>query len=114
MLQLHTITKSLPVEERFRLKDQVRRSSKSVPANMAEGCNSYYYNEKIKGYRHARKESGETQNHIREMQRKNYISNRESEAIIYEYEEVIRGLNGLVRYYSKKRDESKLRGQHRN
>ena len=113
MLQIHTISNGFPLDERFRLKDQVRRSSKSVPDNVAEGCNSYYYNEKIRGYRHARKEAGETQNHIREMQKKKYISTKEAEAIIYEYEEVIRGLNGLVRYYNKKRDNSKLRGHHR-
>jgi hypothetical protein len=34
--------------------------------------------------------------------------------MIAEYEEVIKGLNGLVRYYSKKRDETRLSGHYRN
>lgn len=113
MLRIHTITQSLPMDERFRLKDQARRSSRSVPDNIAEGNNSYYYNEKIKGFRQARKEAGEAQNHIREMQEKAYLANRESEGLLYEYEEVIRGLNGLVRYYARKRDASELKGHHR-
>ena len=110
MLRLHEVSISLPIDERFRLKDQVCRSSRSVPDNIAEGVNSYYYNDKIKGFRHSRKEAGETQSHIREMQQKRYLSNDESESLLYEYQEVIKGLNGLVRYYTKKRDSANLKG----
>lgn len=96
MLIIFRICKSLPRDEHFRLSDQSQRSSKSVPDNIAEGCSSYYFNNKIKCYFDSRKEAGETQNHIREMEKKNYIDSNLSQALIDEYEEVIRGLNGLI------------------
>src|SRR3989339_2041108 len=70
MLEIYIICKTLPFEERFRLTDQIQRSSKSVPDNIAEGCSSYYFNNKIKSYIVSRKEAAETQNHIREMEGK--------------------------------------------
>jgi four helix bundle protein len=96
MLIIFNLCKQLPREERFRLGDQIQRSSKSVQDNIAEGCSSYYFNNKIKSYFDSRKEAGETQNHIREMESKTYINPTLSQALIDEYEEVIRGLNGLI------------------
>jgi len=35
--QVYEVTRKLPVEERFGLASQMRRSSRSIPANIAEG-----------------------------------------------------------------------------
>jgi len=35
-LDIHQVTKSFPKEEKYSLTDQIRRSSRSVPANLAE------------------------------------------------------------------------------
>jgi len=35
-LTIHDVTKKFPVEEKYSLVDQIRRSSRSVPANIAE------------------------------------------------------------------------------
>ena len=35
-LQIHLLTKLFPVEEKYSLTDQIRRSSRSVAANIAE------------------------------------------------------------------------------
>jgi four helix bundle protein len=37
-MEIFEISKSFPKEERYSLTDQVRRSSRSVCANLAEGC----------------------------------------------------------------------------
>jgi len=109
MLIIFNLCKKLPRDEQYRLSDQIQRSSKSVKDNIAEGCSSYYFNTKVKCYYDSRKEAGETQNHIREMEQKKYIDARLAQALINEYEEIIRGLNGLVNktcelreYYGKK------------
>lgn len=68
MLEVHKVCKSLPYDEKFRIKNQLERASSSVPANIAEGHTSYYFQDKIKGFNVARKEAGETQNHLRCLQ----------------------------------------------
>jgi four helix bundle protein len=110
MLRLDSICKSLPKDERYRLKDQILRSSSSVPDNIAEGNSAYYYNDKIKAFYVARKEAGETQNHIFSLAGKKYITTDLARALISEYEEVVRGLNGLIRSTIEKRNNSKSKG----
>ena len=103
MQEIHRFCKTLPREERFRLRDQIERSSSSVCDNIAEGYTSYYYNDKIKGFNIARKEAGETQNHVRKLSAKGYLNSKNSQSWVKEYEEVIRGINGYVRYIREKR-----------
>lgn len=43
MLEVHKIAKSLARNERFKKRDQIERSSSSVPDNIAEGHTSFYY-----------------------------------------------------------------------
>ena len=74
MQEIHRFCKTLPREERFRLRDQIERCSSSVCDNIAEGYSSYYCNDKIKGFNTARKEAGETQNHVRKLSGKDYLN----------------------------------------
>jgi len=113
MLEIYKICKTLPFEERFRLSDQIQRSSRSVPDNIAEGCSSYYFNSKIKSYFDSRKEAGETQNHLREMGDKLYIKFELAEVMISGYEEIIRGLNGLINKTCELRDLYNSKGKKR-
>jgi len=107
MQEIHRFCKGLPREEKFRLRDQVERSSSSVCDNIAEGYATYYYNDKIKGFNIARKEAGETQNHIRKLSGKNYVDSPQSQKWVEQYEEVIRGINGYIRYIRDKRGDKK-------
>lgn len=42
-MEIFEITKAFPVEERYSLVDQIRRSSRSVPANLAEAWKKRLY-----------------------------------------------------------------------
>jgi four helix bundle protein len=42
-LEIHEFVKSLPSEERFALADQMRRASRSVPANISEAWRKRRY-----------------------------------------------------------------------
>src|SRR5215204_844506 len=42
-MEIFEITKMFPKEERYSLTDQIRRSSRSVPANIAEGYRKRQY-----------------------------------------------------------------------
>ena len=69
-LALHVIVgvqdliKSLPPEEKFDLAVQIRRSSKSVAANIAEGYGRYHYLDSLYKYSIARGELNETLSHV--------------------------------------------------
>ena len=107
MLEVHKICRSLPRQERFKLRDQLERSSSSIADNIAEGHSSYYYQEKIKGFNTARKEAGETQNHIRSLQGKGYVNMKIANDLISRYEEVLRGINGYINWTRRKRGSKK-------
>jgi four helix bundle protein len=104
MQEIHRLCKTLPKEEKFQIKNQIERSSSSVCDNITEGYSSYYYNDKIKGFNVARKEVGETQNHIRKIISKNYLDTKKGLSWIKKYEEVVRGINGFIRYIRSKKD----------
>lgn len=103
MQEIHKFCRSLPRDEKFRLRDQIERSSSSVCDNIAEGYTTYYYNDKIKGFNIARKEAGETQNHIRKLAGKSYLEIPQSQKWVEQYEEIIRGINGYIRYIKEKK-----------
>ena len=107
MLEIHEICRKLPRNERFKIRDQIERSSSSVADNIAEGHTSYYYQEKIKGFNTARKEAGETQNHMRSLQGKGYITKAIADSTIGRYEEVIKGINGYINWVRKKKGAKK-------
>ena len=103
MQEIHKFCRTMPKDEKFRLRDQIERSSSSVCDNIAEGYVTYYYNDKIKGFNIARKEAGETQNHIRKLAGKSYLEIPQSQQWVEQYEEVIKGINGYIRYVREKK-----------
>ena len=109
-LEICRMCKTLPREERFNLRPQIERSSKSVKDNISEGNESYYYKDKMKGFFTSRKEAAETQNHLREMEDKRYLSPFQAQNMIDEYEEIKRGINGMIRRISAKNDLSGNKG----
>jgi four helix bundle protein len=107
MVEVHQICKELPYHERFKTKDQLERSSSSVTDNIAEGHTSYYYQDKIKAFNVARKEAGGSQNHVRTLQAKEYITKDKADDIVIRYEEVIRGINGYINWVREKKGAKK-------
>ena len=103
MQEIHSFCRMLPRDERFKLRDQIERCSSSVCDNIAEGYTTYYYNGKIKGFNVVRREAGETQNHIRKLSGKGYLDSEQLQKWVERYEEVIRGINGYIRYIREKK-----------
>ena len=103
MIEVHQFVKSLPIDERFRKRDQIERSSSSVPDNISEGYTAYYYNDKIKGMYTARKEAGETQNHVEALVGKGYLVRVKADDWIERYERIIAGINSYINYVRDKR-----------
>jgi len=114
MLEIHGFAKTLPREEKFRKRDQIERSSSSVPDNISEGYAAYYYNDKIKSMLTSRKEAAETQNHIEALVGKKYLSRSKADNWINRYEKIMAGINSFVNYIREKRasTDKKGRGKH--
>src|ERR1700744_974529 len=58
------LTKGFPSEEKFRLTDQIIRSSRSVGNNIAEGHGRFHYNDSAKFLINARGSAEETIDHL--------------------------------------------------
>ncbi|MBI3618297.1 MAG: four helix bundle protein, partial [Candidatus Omnitrophica bacterium] len=114
MTEIHKFCESLPQREQFRKRDQIERSSSSVPDNISEGYTAYYYNDKTKSMFVARKEAGETQNHAAALLAKNYLDHDKAEDWISRYERVIAGINSFINYIRDKRSQTDKRGQGKN
>jgi len=108
MLEVHQICRNLPLEQKFNRRSQLERSSASDADNIAEGHTSYYFNDKVKSFYVARKEAGETQNHIFALRDQQCLSNDRAMTLVARYEEVIRGINGYVRWIRTKKGATKV------
>lgn len=58
------MVKSFPKEEKFRLSDQLIRSTRKCPANIAEGHGRYHWQENIQYNRIARGSLTESIDHL--------------------------------------------------
>jgi four helix bundle protein len=113
LCQLHievcALTKSWPPEEKYELGGQVRRSSNSSPANLAEKHSDRHVRNKIEGVNRSRGEALETVHHLFVAKLKGYIDDREYEGYRGRYLECVRMLNGLERTLDQQLDESSRR-----
>lgn len=98
MLDIYTMIKLLPSEEKYNLIDQIRRSSSSVPANIAEGYGRYYYQDNISFCRKARGSLLETKNHLLAIRSLKYIDATLSNTLITKSENLAKLLNGYIRH----------------
>jgi four helix bundle protein len=96
-LDVCELTKSWPAEERFELGSQVRRSSNSAPAQLAEKHSDRHIRNKIEGTNRARGEALETVHHLFMALKKKYLPLEVYESFRERYHECVRMLNGLGR-----------------
>ena len=94
-IEIDELTKDWPREERFELTSQIRRSSNSAPANLAEKHSDRHVRNKIEGVNRARGEALETVHHLFIAKLKGYITRDEYEALRARYQECVRMLNGM-------------------
>ncbi len=99
MLFVHReVVPHLPPEEKWNLADQIRRSCKSVGANIAEGHGRYYYRDRMRFCYNARGSLSETENHLRVARELGYISEQIYRQARDRAGEAQRLLNGYIHY----------------
>ncbi len=101
---LSQLARKLPSSEKFRLADQLLRASRSVTANIAEGYGRFHYQENIQFCRQARGSLFELLDHLSVAYDEEYISEENFAEAKERIFEVIRMLNGYVKYLKGRRD----------
>jgi len=94
-IEVCDLTHGWPSEERYELGSQVRRSSNSAPAQLAEKNDDRHIRNRIEGVNRGRGEAGETVHHLFMAKLKGYISEETYLKYKKRYKECIRMLNGL-------------------
>jgi len=96
-LDIHNISKTFPKEEQYSLTDQIRRSSRSVPANLAEGWKKRRYKKAfIAKVIDAAGEAGETEVWLDFSKDFGYLHEAKYLDLMSKYDEVNRMLFGIV------------------
>jgi four helix bundle protein len=115
LCQLHIdvcdLTHTWPKEERYELGSQVRRSSNSSPAQLAEKNDDRHIRNKIEGVNRSRGEAGETVHHLFMAKLKGYITAEIYREFRDRYKECIRMLNGLEKTLERKVPDKDRRWQ---
>jgi four helix bundle protein len=97
VLDIHEVTKTFPKEERYSLVDQIRRSSRSVPANLAEAWNKRRYRKMfVSKVIDAAGEGGETEVWLDFSLDFKYLNKATWEDLVSRYDEVNRMLSGMI------------------
>ena len=97
ILNIYKTTKLFPKDELFGLTSQMRRSSSSISANIAEGFGRFHYKDKTRFYLQARGSAAELQDQLFLSQDLNYIKKEDARKLFSAVGIIIKELNGLIR-----------------
>ncbi len=101
-MQMFHDSKSFPSEERYSLTDQIRRASRSVPANIAEGYRKRQYEKMfVSKLADADGEAAETQVWLDFARDCGYLSKERQAELTRGYEEVGRMLGSMIAHPEK-------------
>ena len=104
MIDIHKkLSPIIPKDERFDLISQIRRSSKSVSANIAEGHGRFYYGDNVRFCYNARGSLDETVSHLRTALDLGYCTKDLYEDLRVQADEVRKMLNGYIDWLKEKK-----------
>ena len=98
------IIKKFPLEEKFRLTDQIIRSSRSIGNNIAEGHGRFHYQDNVRFCIIARGSLSETLDHFIVARDENLISEDIFNSFQLKYDRALKLLNGYIQFIKKKKN----------
>ncbi|MFM2224782.1 MAG: hypothetical protein RJA07_984 [Bacteroidota bacterium] len=105
-MEMSSLCKKFPAEEKYKLSDQLIRSSRSVTANIAEGYGLYTFQENAKFCRDARGSLTESLDHLIVALDEKYIDEKEFTNYKEKYQKCLALLNGYIAYLIKSKSNS--------
>lgn len=100
-VKVEEIAASFGKEEKYRLNDQIIRSSRSITANIAEGHGRFHYQENIQFCRIARGSLSETKDHLITALDNHLIQQEKYDELMVLYTETLKLLNGYINFLKK-------------
>jgi four helix bundle protein len=105
-MQIFELSKKFPVEERYSLTDQIRRSSRSVCANLAEAWRKRRYeaafvaklNDCVRGACRRQSEAAETQTWIEFSVKCGYLDVEIGRELYGTYNQILSGLVNMINH----------------
>jgi four helix bundle protein len=91
----------LSPEEKWSLSQQLRRSSQSIPANIAEGHGRFYFQDNVRFCYIARGSLEETLSHLVYAQRVGYVPETLFQSLAIDGENLNRLINGYIGFLKK-------------
>lgn len=101
--EIFMLVKGFPDDKKYKLTDQIIRSSRSVTANIAEGYGRFHYQENIQFCRMARGSVTETKDHLICAFDCRYISEEVLSDLNQKYEVILQKLNDYISYLKMKK-----------
>lgn len=101
--RVYGLVKTLPAEERFALGQQMRRAAVSLTSNIAEGYGRHHWQENTQFCRHSRGSLLEVVDTVNTCRDEAYVAEEDYKAARAEAAEVLRLLNGYIRYLQKQK-----------
>ena len=96
-MQIYQVSKQFPKEETYSLTDQIRRSSRAVCANIAEGWRKRRYEAAfVSKLNEAEAEAAETQTWLDFASECNYLSEEINQGLWQDYDHVIGMLVNMI------------------
>ncbi len=96
------LIKNFPIDEKYRLVDQLKRASRSITANIAEGHGRFHYQDNLKFCRNARGSLNEVLDHLICALDELLITEEQLLNLRQKYNQCYRLLNGYIAFLSKK------------
>lgn len=106
--QIHKFTGKLPREELYGLTSQIRKSSLSISANIAEAFGRNHTRDKINFYYFSRGSITETQSHLEYAKRVGYLSNSSGYDLNKKLQSLYNDTNKIIISLRNKKREPEL------
>jgi four helix bundle protein len=104
--EISNLAKTFPKEESYLLLDQMIRASRSVTANISEGYGRFHYQENIQFCRQSRGSLFELLDHLTVALDEKYIDENKFIEFKEQIFEVIRMLNGYIKYLNRRKNKN--------
>jgi four helix bundle protein len=106
-IRIWNLVKAFPTEEKYRLCDQLIRSSRGVSFMLAEGHGKFTYKDKINYCMMGRGSLSETWNHLIDAMDSEFIAKEELISLKIDIDETAKLLNGYINFLRNQAEKEK-------